>query len=327
MLVVGLGRQGRRHARVAANTGLARVVATVDPRPGPLAGVPHHPTIEEALAALPAAERPEVAVVASPIEAHGDQVRALVLAGIPTLVEKPVTGRAEDAEALAKLAIAEGVLVAVGHVERFNPCVQLVRAMLEKGSLGRPVACSFRRVGLPPPTRPDHDVIHDLAVHDIDVFNVLVGPPHLVGASGWVGPDGLVESAHVLLRSGDVHGLVEVNWRTPVRLRSFTITTEECLVQVDYTTQSVEVVEASQVQDFDEFASFRSHYGAARRTQLEARVAEPLAEQLAAFVSAARGEPRPELATLRDGGLAVDLATQASAAAADRAPRHHEVRT
>ena len=228
--------------------------------------------------------------------------------------------------ALAKLAIAEGVLVAVGHVERFNPCVQLVRAMLAKGSLGRPVACSFRRVGLPPANRPGHDVIHDLAVHDIDVFNVLVGPPELVGASGWAGFDGLVESAHVLLRSGEVHGMVEVNWRTPVRLRSFTVTTEECLVQVDYTTQSVEVVEASQVQDFDEFASFQSHYGAARRTMLEARVAEPLAEQLGAFVSAARGEPRPELATLRDGALAVDVASRASAAASLTAPLHQGVR-
>jgi UDP-N-acetylglucosamine 3-dehydrogenase len=326
MLIVGLGQQGRRHARVASTTGAARVVATVDPLAGGLAGTPHFATLDDALRDLPAGERPEVAVVASPIEAHGDHVRALVREGVPTLVEKPVTATAADAEGLARLAIAEDVLVAVGHVERFNPCVQLVRAMLQKGSLGRPVACSFRRVGLPPPNRPAHDVIHDLAVHDIDVFNVLVGPPELVGASGWAGADGLVESAHLLLRTGDVHGLVEVNWRTPVRLRSFTVTTEECLVQADYTTQSVEVVEASQVRDFEEFTSFRSHYGAARRTQLEARIAEPLAEQLVAFVSAARGEPRPELATLRDGALAVDIAARASAAA-EHTPQPTEVRS
>ncbi|HRW37190.1 MAG: Gfo/Idh/MocA family oxidoreductase [Acidimicrobiales bacterium] len=316
LLLVGLGRQGRRHARVAQNSGAARIVGTVDPGGEPLPGVPHHPTVEAALAALDGGQRPDAAVIATPIGSHAPLAELLLRAGIAVLVEKPMAASAEEAAHLVAVAEETGTLLAVGHVERFNPSVQLVRAMLADGGLGTPVACSFRRVGLHPPSKPDLDVIHDLAVHDIDVFSVLAGAgAELAGASGWVGGTGLVESAHVLLTAGEVHGLVEVNWRTPVRLRSFTVTTDTCFVQVDYTTQRVEVVQASTEQELEEFAAFQSHYGAAKRTQLEARVAEPLAEQMIEFAAAVRGEPHPHLADGRAGLVAVAVAAEASAQA------------
>lgn len=322
LLLVGLGRQGRRHARVAQHTGAARLVGTVDPTGASLPGVAHFASVEEALAGLGPGDRPDAAVVSTPIGSHAPIAEALLRAGIAVLVEKPMTATVAEADHLVSVAEETGTLLAVGHVERFNPSVQLVRAMLAEGGLGKPVACSFRRVGLHPPSKPDLDVIHDLAVHDIDVFTVLAGADaELAGASGWVGETGLVESAHVLLRAGEVHGLVEVNWRTPVRLRSFTVTTDTCLVQVDYTTQRVEVVQASTEQELEEFAAFQSHYGAAKRTQMEARVAEPLAEQMIEFAAAVRGEPHPHLADGRAGRLSVDLAAAASSlASADEAP-------
>lgn len=316
LLIVGLGAQGRRHARVAANTGAAQVVATVDPIAEGFPGTPHFANVADALAALSGDDRPEAAVVATTINTHASIGIELMEAGLAVLVEKPMVASVEEGEALLAVAERTGMLLAVGQVERFNPSVQLVRAMLADGSLGEPVACSFRRVGLHPPTLPDLDVIHDLAVHDIDVFSVLAGaPPVLAGASGWTGSNGLIESAHVLLQAGSVHGLVEVNWRTPVRLRSFTVTTDTCFVQADYTTQVVEVVQASTEEDLQEFAAFRSHYGAARRTQIEARVAEPLAEQMVEFAAAVRGGEHPNLADGAAGLRTVAIAGAASARA------------
>lgn len=310
VLLVGLGRQGRRHLRVAAMSAQGDVVATVDPHGEGVEGVPHHRSIEEAIDAV---GRPDAAVVATPATDHLRSAGALVELGIPTLVEKPMAFDLDQGRELLDAARRTDTLLAVGHVERFNPCVQLVSALLDGGSVGAPVAMSFRRVGLPPPSRPDVDVIADLAVHDIDVFAMLVGaPPAFLGASGWIGAYDLVESAHVLLGAGRVHGLVEVNWRTPVRIRGFSITTEECLVEVNYTTQSVEVVEASKVEDFEEFSKFQSHYGAARRTRLEARVAEPLAEQFEAFLGAVRGTPSRYLATGEDGLRVMELASAAA---------------
>ena len=252
-------------------------------------------------------------MVASPIEADGDQARAFVLAGVPTLVEKPVTATAEDADALARLAIAEGVLVVVGHVERLNPCVQLVRAMVAKGSLGRPVACSFRRVGFPPANRPGHDVIHDLAVDDIDVFNVLVGPPSWSGPA--VGPLPRPRRvAHVLLRSGEVHGMVEVNWRTPVRLRSFTVTTRSAWCR---STTRRSRSRSSRPRRCRTSTSSPPSSRTTARPPHDARGGCGRATRRAArcvrVVRAGRATARA--GDLRDGMLAVDVAARASDAA------------
>ena len=135
--------------------------------------------------------------------------------------------------------------------------------------------------------------------------------PRLVAASGWPA-EGLAESAHLLLQAGGVGGAVTVNWRTPVRVRDLTVTTETCYVEVDYTTQKVEVVEPTALTDFVDFAEFQSHYGSARRVQLEARPAEPLAEQLRAFVAAVRGDHSPLLASGRAGVESLRLAHRVS---------------
>lgn len=315
LLIVGLGRQGQRHARVAASTGCADLVGTVDPNQTQLAGVPHFPTLDAALDGLVGSDRPDAAIVSTSVSSHSEIAIRLLESAIPVLVEKPMAVDAAESELMVAAAANTGTLLAVGHVERFNPSVRLTAAALKGGSFGNPVACAFRRVGLSPPNHPDVNVIQDLGVHDIDVFGLLTGShPAFSGATGWVGTTGLVESAHVLLTSAGVHGLVEVNWRTPVRLRSFSITTDSCLVQVDYTRQSVEVVEASTELDLEEFSEFRSHYGAARRTQIEVKVTEPLADQMAAFVAAVRGEASELLADGEHGLAAVraaELATKA----------------
>ena len=308
LAVVGLGRQGSRHLRTALRTNSVKVVATVDPVATGRTDIPHYRSIADALAGT----HFDAAIVATPTEHHAVTAQALVDAGIPTLVEKPLAGRLVDAVNLERSAAASGVLLAVGYVERFNPAVGVVRAMLRKGTLGTPIAVSFRRLGLPPAEPSPVGVVHDLAVHDVDVFGLLAGAEaEHRGASGW--PSGkVVESAHLLLEAGGVHGAVQVNWRTPVRIREFTVTTDQCYVEANYTTQKVDVIEPSVIADFDEFSDFQSHYGSARRTQLELRQAEPLAEQLEAFVAAVQGREAPLLALARDGVESLRLADEAS---------------
>jgi UDP-N-acetylglucosamine 3-dehydrogenase len=315
VLVVGLGRQGQRHLRIALGMAGVDVVGTVDPRHGGAEAVPHFRTVE---AALEGAGQIDAAVVAVPTIRHVPATTPLLLRGVPTLVEKPLASSVLEAQELVTLAESSGVLLAAGHVERFNPAVQLVHAMLANGSLGTPIAFAFRRVGLPPVDPAGVDVIHDLAVHDIDVFGMLVGSaPALRGVAGWPA-DGLIESAHLLLKAGSVNGLVQVNWRTPVRLRDFTVTTDECYVEVNYTTQNVDVVRASDSPDYIEFADFQSHYGTAERVHLESRPAEPLAEELGAFLGVVAGRPVSGLALGADGVRALEIADAASAALGDR---------
>jgi UDP-N-acetylglucosamine 3-dehydrogenase len=306
LAVVGLGRQGRRHCLVASRNPLARVVATVDPTAPGLPGIDHVPSVADILAL-----GLDGAVVATPTLQHAGPARELLEAGVPTLVEKPLAASAEEAEGLVRLAAATGTPLVVGHVERFNPAVRLVHALLEKGRLGVPIALSFRRVGLPPATRSEVDVIHDLAVHDIDVFTHLAAPSRLLGVSRWPAQD-LAESAFLLLDGDGVSGSVQVNWRTPVRIREFTLTTDSSYVRANYTTQVVELFEATDVGDFEDFGEFQSHYGSASSTRFEPATAEPLAAQLSAFLDLLRRGCTGALATAQDGLVAVRTADAAS---------------
>ena len=309
LLLVGLGRQGTRHLRVAGRTAGLAVAATVDPHAPGTGEVPHFDKLDDALDA----GSYDAAVVATPTPEHAAAVRSLVEARIPMLVEKPMAIDVPEAEELAVMAASAGVLLAVGFVERFNPAVSVVSAMLRRGSLGRPICMNFRRLGLPPAQSPGVDVIHDLAVHDIDVFKLLAGRGViLAGVNGWPA-GGPSEAAHLLLQAGSVNGSVHANWKTPVRVRDFSVTTDTCYVEANYTTQQVEVVEPHEPAELVEYGDFQSHYGTARRVQLDLLRAEPLARELEAFADAVRGEISPLLALADDGVAAVAIADAATA--------------
>jgi UDP-N-acetylglucosamine 3-dehydrogenase len=317
LLIVGLGCQGRRHLRVAVKHPRATVVGTVDPAAASYNGVPNYGRLDEALDAV---QGVDAAIVATPTIDHLYSARMLLERGVPVLVEKPLAATAEDAACLAALARTSGTLLAVGHVERFNPAVRLVHSRLREGKLGQPIALSFRRVGLPPPSSVGVDVIHDLGVHDIDVFGLLAGTtPRLEGASGSCS-NGLVESAHLLLRANDVGGLVQVNWRTPARIRDFTLTTDECYIEVNYTTQVVETVCGTEARGIVDFEEFQQRYAAPLRLRLECPRAEPLIGQLGAFLAEVEtSETDSLLARAEDGLRALALAGSASQAIRSRA--------
>ncbi len=265
-----------------------------------------HKTLLDALGAT----RPSWAVVASPTETHFEAVRTLVNHGVPTLVEKPVSYSLDQAEELVDLSERSGVFVAAGHVERFNPAIGLVHERLTSGQLGRPISLSSRRVGLPPKSSGEHGVVHDLGVHDIDIFSYLIGEPRLVAATGWP-RNSTPQSAFLLLSCKDVDMSIEVNWKTPVRLRYLAMTTTTCTVGLDYTSQRVEVTSSGDQDNPSDFADFQAKYSSANTQVLRADQREPLKEQVLAFLEAKDTGYHPVLASLRDGVRAVGLACKA----------------
>ena len=57
----------------------------------------------------------------------------------------------------------------VGHIERYNPALQALRARLEAGELGDVYQIATRRQGPFPARIADVGVVKDLATHDIDL--------------------------------------------------------------------------------------------------------------------------------------------------------------
>ena len=111
----------------------------------------------------------DVAVVAVPTESHARIARALIESGVHTLVEKPIAQTVAEADDLIAAAKSRGVVLAVGHSERFNPAVMAARPHVKY-----PRFIEVHRLGQMPGRSLDIDVVLDLMIHDLDLILSLV---------------------------------------------------------------------------------------------------------------------------------------------------------
>jgi len=137
VLVIGGGSVGKRHARNLAAEGCQ--IALMEPREDRRAElaaeiqlVGNHATLETAIGA----RRYDGAVIASPPSFHVVQGRACLAAGLPLFLEKPVSPRLADAQALKQAAAASGTPLLLGYTWRWWPPFESVRRHLTAETIG-----------------------------------------------------------------------------------------------------------------------------------------------------------------------------------------------
>jgi predicted dehydrogenase len=170
--VVGVGHLGRHHARLMAGVPGVQLAAVVDAREDQARTVagPLGTAALTDLAELPDDVR--VASVAVPTSRHHEVVCALLERGVHVLVEKPMAATLDEARAMARLAADRGLVLHVGHVERFNPAL----AVLHDMDL-RPRFIEAHRLAPFTYRALDTSVVMDLMIHDIDIVMDLAGAP------------------------------------------------------------------------------------------------------------------------------------------------------
>jgi len=324
-LVVGLGIMGSHHLRVLLAMDEVEVAAVVDPDDGRRStaqrswpGLRAYESLEEALAG----GRLDFAAVAVPVTHLPLCAHEILAAGVHPLVEKPMAPSEEEALAVVEDADARGLVLGVGHVERFNPAVVALKRKIDEGLLGRIYQMHARRLSPFPDRDSMRGVALDLATHDIDVMRYLTGTEvaRVFGETSRRLLDRAEDLLCATLRfENDANGLLEVNWLTPTKVRELTVTGELGVCQVDYLTQDLTFYEHPMKDtEWDALAGMRGpgegdmvRYALARR--------EPLRVEWEAFLAAVRaGGPAP--VTGRDG-----LAALSTARAIQEAGRTHEV--
>jgi UDP-N-acetylglucosamine 3-dehydrogenase len=293
--VVGAGNMGRHHARNYARLQGADLRAVVDQdleRARALAhrfGAAAFADVGQLLRELPDVAAASVAV---PTSLHAEVAGALLSAGRHVLVEKPIAPTLEEADRLLELANQNSVVLAVGHVERFNPAVRELKRLIDEGRMGSPLSLIARRVGLMPPQIRDANVIVDLAVHDIDIFCYLLdaeSPDELYCNAGRAIATDRFDFADISIRFGSVSCFLQVNWVTPVKIRSLAFTGTEGYAQLEYVTQKLEYYPGAQTKEPDSFAELEA-LSEQSPELIEFEHAEPLERELREFLAAAQGE-------------------------------------
>lgn len=139
--VIGAGAIGLTHCETIAAVEGCAVAGVADPFDAGASlaarfGTTHFRDPRELLAR----ERPDGAIVAAPNELHLPIALDCIAAGVPVLVEKPVTNSLDEARQLLEAASEVGVPVLVGHHRRHHPFIQRAHEIVASGALGR-IAC------------------------------------------------------------------------------------------------------------------------------------------------------------------------------------------
>lgn len=261
----------------------------------------------------------EAVCICTPSERHARIALDAIAAGKHVFVEKPIATTLEDGLRMAAAARSAGVKLMVGHVERFNPAVGKLAELIADGRIGRVFRVHATRVGPLPQRIRDAGVTIDLATHDLDIMQFVLGrdiTSIYAEGSRCVHPT-QEDMIACLLRFGDdgPWGLLDVNWLTPEKRREISVLGEGGMLSASYLTQDVWFTEsAGAPTGWSELARIRGDAeGAAVRFAL--RRVEPLQAELEAFALCVL-EDTPEPVSAQDGcrALAAALAVRDSAA-------------
>ena len=204
--VIGLGNMGRHHVRNYSELPDANLIAEVMliERANQFAETFNCKAYTN-LEGLIENETIDAINITAPTSTHYKIARYALEKGVHVLIEKPICDNVADAEELIALAEQKGLILMVGHIERFNPAVQKVKEMIESDQLGKVTSLISRRVGAFPPQIHDANVVIDLAVHDIDIFNYLLNaaPDEVTGNAGRALINGREDYAELFLTYGD----------------------------------------------------------------------------------------------------------------------------
>ena len=318
--MIGAGLIGERHARLIRQMPGVRLASIVDPSEDAKALADRFDTPWFAdMAEMLTRSRPEGVIIATPNRLHVDQGLAAVRAGIPALIEKPISDDADAAEALVLEAEAAGVPLLVGHHRRHNPRVARAKAALDTGRLGRIVAVH----GFFWLLKPDDYFLADWRrapgagpvfinlIHDIDLLRHLCGDIEAVTAIESSATRGFdVEDTFAALlrfRNGALGTItasdtIAAPWSwelTAAENPAYSPTDQGCYfiggTQASLSLPSGEVWEHRGAQGWWEPIT-------AERTS--APPEDPLPRQIAHFAEVIRGDAEP-LVTGRDGVAAV----------------------
>ena len=306
--VIGLGRMGQHHCRVYASLREAELVGLFDINPQITRDfctkydVPIYEKLDDLL------EQVDAVSIATPTPTHFDLTMQCLEKNVHVLVEKPVTNSLVNAEHLARAVENSGLVVQVGHIERFNPTYMELKKVIESFKV---LAINFRRLSPYRVSNKDVDVVLDLMVHDLDLCNDLMGrEPTAISAFGLTqfsdSSDHVV--AQLFYSEGPLITLTSSRV-TEEKVRSIDVTAQEAFLEADLLKKGISVNRCS----FGEYSDQNLNGVKYRQESLVEHIlvpnVEPLVLEISHFLECIYRKSTPCVSVF-DGLKALRLAQQ-----------------
>src|SRR5689334_884244 len=276
--VVGVGHIGSSHARLYGGVPTAALAAIYDTDVGRANSIAKKLGATVAKSLDEFSELVDAASICTPTRSHHEIALPLLQRSKHLLVEKPIAENPQHATELAELAAGNGLILQVGHVERFNPVLSALEARLT-----HPRFIEAHRLSPYPNRSTDIGVILDLMIHDLEIILHLVrSPVQNIDAVGIpvLSKSEDIANARIRFENGCVANVTSSRI-SPERMRKIRVFQEDAYLSLDYQNQSGEI--------------YRKGPVGIERTSVEIEKEEPLKRQLLSFVECARAGLRPKV--------------------------------
>ncbi|MBI5057500.1 MAG: Gfo/Idh/MocA family oxidoreductase [Nitrospirae bacterium] len=292
--VIGVGSIGQHHARIYSGLEGVRLAGVVDNDPVRAGEIAQKYNCKAFGSYEEIIDLVDAVSIAVPTTLHFQTAMDLLAHNKNILIEKPITTTIEEADMLIAEADKRGLILQVGHLERFNAGVALISSMVDK-----PRFIESQRTSPFLGRCIDVDVTLDLMIHDIDIILSLVDSNIAdIRATG----------ARVLTENIDVaHAWIEfengciaeaVTSRIAnERVRQLKVFQHNSFLSLDYQKQ--------------ELTCYTKHDGSVGKELRKPEEKEPLKEELISFIDCIKNGTRP-LVSGQEGREALKVALKIS---------------
>ncbi|MBL7084834.1 MAG: Gfo/Idh/MocA family oxidoreductase [Candidatus Omnitrophica bacterium] len=274
--VVGVGSLGSIHARIFAGLVDTELVGIADTnlkrakRLARVCGCRHFGDYKQLFGLI------EAASIVVPTGLHYQIARDFLQQKVHLLVEKPFTSTVSEADELLALAKNKGLVLQVGHVERFNAAVQAVQ-----GLPGAPKFIECHRLGPFAARVKDVGVVLDLMIHDIDIVlgmvNSSVESIQAIGVNVLTNHEDIA-NARLNFKNGVVANIT-ASRISPKSMRKIRLFQENAYISLDYEAQEALIYEKKENK--------------ITRRKINIKKEKPLQKELQAFIACVKEKKTP----------------------------------
>lgn len=309
IVVIGIGNMGQHHTRIYSEMPKVNLVALcdVDEKKGNQTAKKYNTLFYKDYKKMLQEQNIEAVSIVVPTFLHYKVACEVMERGVKNiLLEKPIAINIREAKEIINKARRKNIKLMIGHIERFNPAVQRLKELIIQGRLGNIISINIKRVGGFPsqlkngniPESKSGNVVIDLGIHDIDISNYLLGeyPKKVYGFKSKNLISNQEDSAAILLKYKKSSSFIEINWVTPVKIRTLDITGTKAFARLDYINQEITLYENTYLKNdlrYASFSEFVSKFSLASKINIAVNKAEPLRKELENFVDFVRGEKKP----------------------------------
>ena len=283
--VVGVGYLGKFHAEKYAQMENVELVGVADTNPSRAEEIARHYDTRAYTHHAQLFGNVDAVSIAVPTPAHFDVGMDFLNQEIDVLIEKPMTLNLEEADKLIETADAKGLILQVGHLERFNPAVVALQNIITT-----PLFIECHRLSIYKDRNVDVSVVLDLMIHDIDIIlNFVQSKIKSIHAAGApvICEHVDIANARLEFESGCVANVTasRISAKNQRKIRIFQ---KDAYVSVDFAKQEIMVIRRC---DNDQ----ESLIPGMDIQQISFAKADALEDELTAFVGAVSNREAPQV--------------------------------